>query len=151
MIPPARRKRAELLFRLAGIDASWVAPPTADETRTLDQKRMLQDALFAETPTEDDLVWARALLEGRSAEEIAAALARLYRSKLPSPEETSDPGESFERSRNERSRTKSTREERHGDQGPRPRSEGARREGPRNEGPRHEGARHEGAPSGPRA
>jgi ATP-dependent RNA helicase DeaD len=120
LIPPARRKRAEFLFRLAGIDVSWDAPPTADEIRTLDQKRMLQDALFAEAPSEDDLVWARALLEGRTAEEIAAALARLYRSKLPSPEETADPGESFERSRKERGRDRNTREERDQDQGPRP-------------------------------
>lgn len=125
LIPAARRKRAELLFRLAGIDASWVAPPTADEIRSLDQKRMLQDALFAEAPTEDDLVWARALLEGRSAEEIAAALARLYRSKLPSPEDVADPGEASERGRHDRNRTRSTREDRHADQGPRPRREGA--------------------------
>jgi ATP-dependent RNA helicase DeaD len=36
---------------------------------------------------------AQALLAERSAEEIAAALARLYRARLPSPEDIIDPGE----------------------------------------------------------
>jgi ATP-dependent RNA helicase DeaD len=36
---------------------------------------------------------AQALLAERSAEDIAAALARLYRARLPSPEDIIDPGE----------------------------------------------------------
>ena len=45
---------------------------------------MLKDALFAEETTPEDLVLAQALLAERSAEDIAAALARLYRARLPS-------------------------------------------------------------------
>ena len=63
---------------------------------------MLQDALFTEESTEDDLVLARALLAERSPEEIAAALARLYRSRLPSPEDILDPGQDAGRSRDDR-------------------------------------------------
>ena len=55
---------------------------------------MLKDALFAEETTDDDLMLARALLAERSPEDIAAALARLYRARLPSPEDILDPGQS---------------------------------------------------------
>src|SRR6202022_1932670 len=99
LVPPARRRRAELLLKLAGIDAIWGTAPTADEIRKLDQERMLRDALFAEETTNDDLILARALLPERSPEDIAAALARLYRARLPSPEDILDPGQSSGRSR----------------------------------------------------
>jgi ATP-dependent RNA helicase DeaD len=92
LVPPARRRRAELLLDQAGIDAVWGTAPQADEIRKLDHERMLKDVLFAEESTEEDLVLARALLAERSAEDIAAALARLYRSRLPSPEDILDPG-----------------------------------------------------------
>ena len=92
LVPPARRRRAELMLAQAGIDAIWGTAPQAEEIRKLDQQRMLQDALFTEESTEDDLTLARALLAERSPEDIAAALARLYRSRLPSPEDILDPG-----------------------------------------------------------
>jgi ATP-dependent RNA helicase DeaD len=92
LVPPARKRRAELLLNLGGIDAVWGSAPTVEEIRTLDQQRMLKDTLFTEESTEEDLTLARAMLAERSAEDIAAALARLYRARLPSPEEVSDPG-----------------------------------------------------------
>src|SRR6202166_2261706 len=99
LVSSAKKRRAELLLQLAGIDVSWGTAPTADEIRKLDQERMLKDALFATETTEDDLILARALLAERSAEEIAAALARLYRARLPSPEDILDPGQGAGRSR----------------------------------------------------
>jgi ATP-dependent RNA helicase DeaD len=99
LVPAAKKRRAELLLNLAGIDAVWGTAPTADEIRKLDQERMLRDALFATETTEDDLILARALLAERSAEDIAAALARLYRARLPSPEDILDPGHGAGRSR----------------------------------------------------
>jgi len=93
LVPPARRRRAEVLLRQAGIDADWSGAPTADEIRQLDQQRLMQDPLLTEAPTEDELTLARALLAERSAEDIAAALARLYRSRLPAPEDILDPGD----------------------------------------------------------
>jgi ATP-dependent RNA helicase DeaD len=109
LVPPARKRRAELLLNLAGIDAVWGTAPTAEEIRKLDQERMLHDALFAEETTADDLVLARALLAERSAEDIAAALARLYRSRLPSPEDILDPGQGGSRSREDRGRERDGR------------------------------------------
>ena len=92
LVPPARRRRAEGLLAVAKAEAVWAAPPTADEIRRLDQERMAQDPLLAEEPSEDDLAMAKTLLEQRSAEEVAAALVRVYRSRLPAPEDVTDPG-----------------------------------------------------------
>lgn len=105
LVPPARRRRAELLLNLAGIDAVWGTAPQADEIRKLDHERM-KDVLFTEETTADDLVLAQALLAERSAEDIAAALARLYRARLPSPEDIIDPGERSARPRDDRGRDK---------------------------------------------
>jgi len=103
LVPPARRRRAELLLNLAGVDADWGTAPQAEEIRKLDHERM-KDVLFTEETTADDLVLAQALLAERSAEDIAAALARLYRARLPSPEDILDPGERTSRPRDDRGR-----------------------------------------------
>src|SRR3954449_13581969 len=104
LVPPARRRRAVLRLNLAGIDTVWGTAPQPDEIRKLDQERMLKDALFSEETTPEDLALAQALLAERSAEDIAAALARLYRARLPSPEDIIDPGEHRARSREDRGR-----------------------------------------------
>ena len=131
LVPPARKRRAEVLLNLAGIDAIWGTAAQADEIRKLDQERMLKDALFAEETTPEDLVLAQALLAERSAEDIAAALARLYRARLPSPEDIIDPGEHRSRSREDRGRERDNRSPRGED-----RSAGARSK------PRKSSARH---------
>ncbi|WP_426615171.1 DEAD/DEAH box helicase [Bradyrhizobium sp. McL0616] len=105
LVPPIRRRRAEVLLNLSGIDAVWGTAPQADEIRKLDHERMLKDALFSEETTAEDLVLAQALLAERSAEDIAAALARLYRARLPSPEDILDPGEARGRPRDDRGRS----------------------------------------------
>jgi ATP-dependent RNA helicase DeaD len=87
LVPYPRRRRAERLFAEAGIDANWGAPPSADEIRARDQERLVQDPIFSEESTEEDVALGRALLAGRTAEEIATALVRFHRGRLPSPEE----------------------------------------------------------------
>ncbi|MGN1290847.1 MAG: DEAD/DEAH box helicase, partial [Bradyrhizobium sp.] len=62
LVPPARRRRAELLLDLAGIDIVWGSAPQAEEIRKLDHDRLLKDAVFTEEPTSDDLALAQALL-----------------------------------------------------------------------------------------
>ncbi|MHC2734677.1 superfamily II DNA/RNA helicase [Bradyrhizobium liaoningense] len=106
LVPSARRRRAELLLNVSGIDAAWGTAPQAEEIRKLDHERM-KDVLFTEETTADDLVLAQALLAERSAEDIAAALARLYRARLPSPEDIIDPGERSGRTRDDRGRDRS--------------------------------------------
>jgi ATP-dependent RNA helicase DeaD len=119
LVPSAKKRRAELLLNLAGIEAGWGTAPTADEIRRLDHERMLRDALFAEETTSEDLMLARALLAERSPEDIAAALARLYRMRLPSPEDILDPGQGAGRSRDIGDREKDGRPRRGDDRMPR--------------------------------
>ena len=133
LVPISRRRRAEHLLREAGLKPAWSGPPSVEEVRRVDEGRMLEDPLLTEEPTEEDLAAARKLLETRSAEQLAAALVRVYRSKLPEPEEIFDPGDPRDRRDS-------------------PRREGSRHEGGRQEGLRHEGLRHEGPrQDGPRS
>lgn len=92
IVPYTRRRKADLLIATAKVKVDWGAPPSADEIRALDQARMLADPVLTEPLTEEDMVLGRALLDGRSAEDVAAALVRLYRSRLPEPEELFDAG-----------------------------------------------------------
>ncbi len=92
LVPQSRRRRAESMLVGAGAQPLWSGPPTPDEIRTLDQQRLLSDPLLAEETTDEDLAMARAVLAERSAEDIAAALVRVYRSRLPAPEDVIDPG-----------------------------------------------------------
>jgi ATP-dependent RNA helicase DeaD len=91
LVPLSRRRRADQLLKDAGVEGAWSKVPTADDIRALDQQRLLDHRLLAEKPGEDDLAMARALLETRSPEEIAAALVRLYRAQLPAAEEVFEP------------------------------------------------------------
>ena len=129
LIPPARRRRAELLLNLAGIDAIWGKAPGADEIRKLDQERMLQDTLFSEANTEEDLVLARAMLAERSPEDIAAALARLYRARLPSPEDMLEAEQGNGRAREDRGPRKDSRPSRDEDRDARPKHKKSPRNG----------------------
>ncbi len=92
LVIPARRRRAESLLGLARVQASWISPPTADDIRKLDNQRLLESLLSAETGQDEDLAMARELLTKRSPEEIAAALVRIYRAQLPAPEDVADMG-----------------------------------------------------------
>lgn len=90
LVPHPRRRRAEQLVQSAGVLCSWSGPPAAEEIRTLDQERLLADPLLTERASGEDAVLARKLLEGRSAEDIAAALIRMHRARLPAPAELFD-------------------------------------------------------------
>jgi ATP-dependent RNA helicase DeaD len=119
LVPYTRRRKAERLVDMAGVDVTWSGPPSADEIRLRDRERLLQDPVFSEEVTEEDLTMARALLAERSAEDVANALVRFHRSRLPAPEEIFDAGSEREprqrkdkrerqedRTRGDRSRTK---------------------------------------------
>jgi ATP-dependent RNA helicase DeaD len=92
LVPLSRRRKAEMLLHSAGIAVEWTGAPTAEDIARLDQQRLLQHPVLAEETTDDERAMAQALLETRSADEIAAALVRLYRSHLPAAEEVFDPG-----------------------------------------------------------
>ncbi|KAB1073954.1 DEAD/DEAH box helicase [Methylobacterium planeticum] len=93
LVPNSRRRRAEQMLAVAKITPEWAGPPSADEIRRLDGERMLKDPLFTEPPAEEDLAIAESLLAQRSPQELAAALAKVYRTRLPAPEDVTDPGD----------------------------------------------------------
>ena len=90
VVPYTRRRKAEQLLYAAGVEAEWGGAPSADAIREKDQERLLDDPIFAETSTEEDLTLAEAMLAKRTPVEIAAALIRTRRAKLPSPEDIYD-------------------------------------------------------------
>ncbi|WP_102960645.1 DEAD/DEAH box helicase [Mangrovicella endophytica] len=92
LVPISRRRKADRLLTEARIQASWGAAPSADDIRQQDEERLLADPIFAEAGSEEDLAVARRLLETYSAEQLAAALVKGYRERLPAPEEVYDPG-----------------------------------------------------------
>ncbi len=81
------------MLAIAKVTPEWMGPPTADEIRRLDGERMLADPLFSEPPAEEDVALAETLLAERSPAELAALLARVYRTRLPAPEDVTDPGD----------------------------------------------------------
>ncbi len=89
VVPFNRRRRAEELFSTAGVEASWAEAPDADSIRARDTDRLLQDAALNAPPAADEQELIRRLLEGRTAEQVATALIRLHRARLPAPEEMS--------------------------------------------------------------
>lgn len=99
LVPVSRRRTAERLFAEARVQPEWSGPPTADEIRALDQDRLLESPMLIEPPAEEELATARALMERLTPESIAAALVRLYRERLPAPEDVVDPGDAPRRPR----------------------------------------------------
>ena len=87
VVPFTKRRRAEQLLDSASIKAVWSDPPSAEEIRARDQERLLADPVLTEAPVDDDLALASALLASHSPQEIAAALIRMHRARLPAPEE----------------------------------------------------------------
>ena len=102
LVPSSRRRRAEQMLRDARVSAAWSGPPAVEEIRKLDQERLLQDPLLSEPPSDDDIEMGRLLIAERTPEQLGAALARLYRSRLPTLEDVTDPGNDAERMRGPR-------------------------------------------------
>ncbi len=87
VVPFNRKRRAEELLSTAGVEAIWADAPDADAIRARDADRLLQDAALNAAPTPEELPLIRRLLEGRTPEQVAAALIRLQRARLPAPED----------------------------------------------------------------
>jgi ATP-dependent RNA helicase DeaD len=111
LVPYTRRRKAEQLLAAAQVQAIWSGPPLADEVRALDQQRLIESPMLQEAPSDEDLALGKKLLTESAPEVIAAALVRLYRDRLPEPEEIFDDGRGAEAPRAER--TREPREPRH--------------------------------------
>ena len=90
MVSYARRRKAELMLQSAGIVAEWSGPPTAEMIEAKDHERMMSDPVLTAPADDENLALGKQLLERSSPEQVAAALIRLYRQKLPAPEDVRD-------------------------------------------------------------
>jgi len=90
LVPYPRRRRVESMLRGARIPVEWIAPPAPEDIRRSDRARLLTTLLEPIDVTEDDRELAGRLLAERSPEDIAAALVRVHRARLPEPEELID-------------------------------------------------------------
>ena len=90
IVPTSGRRRAERLLEAARINATWAKPPSADDVTRRDDERLLADPLFTEAVREDEIDFVKRLLEQHSAEQVAAAFLRQYRSAHSAPEDLLD-------------------------------------------------------------
>ena len=91
MVSYTRRRKVELMLQSASIVAEWSGPPSAEMILEKDRERLLADpALTAPVEDEEALELGRLLLERTTPEQVAASLIRLYRQKLPAPEDVYD-------------------------------------------------------------
>ncbi|RVT41891.1 DEAD/DEAH box helicase [Sphingobium algorifonticola] len=90
LVPYPRRKRVESMLRGAKINAEWIGAPTPEDIRRNDRERLIAALLEPVEVDEEDRALAQRLLAERSAEDIAAALVRAHRAKMPAPEELID-------------------------------------------------------------
>ena len=93
VVPYPRRRRVESVLRGARIEAEWIKPPTPEDIRRNDRERLLGALLEPVEVDDEDRALARRLLAERAPQEIAAALVRAHRARMPAPEEMLDQGE----------------------------------------------------------
>ena len=86
MVPFAKRRRAEQLLSAARLDAGWSDPPGAELIEARDQERLVADPALTEAAQPADAALGALLLERFGADTVAAALARIVRSRLPRAE-----------------------------------------------------------------
>lgn len=92
IVPYQRRKRVESMLRGAKIEADWIKVPTAADIRAKDHERLLETLLTPVDVEEEDRALGARLLETMSVEDIAAALVRVHRAKMPQAEDLLDDG-----------------------------------------------------------
>ena len=83
----SRRRKAERMLAAARAEISWGPPPSAAEILKGDLERLIRETEPDADVSEEERADARALLAGRSAEDLALALLKLHRARLPAPED----------------------------------------------------------------
>lgn len=92
LVPYPRRKRVESMLRGARINAEWIAAPSREDIARNDRERLLAALLEPVEADEEDRLLAARLLAKRTPEDIAAALVRAHRARMPEAEELIDAG-----------------------------------------------------------
>ncbi|NIJ34153.1 DEAD/DEAH box helicase [Sphingomonas oligoaromativorans] len=86
IVPYPRRRRVDMMLRGARIPAEWISAPTPEQVHAADRERLLETLLQPIETDEEDRAIAERLVAERSVEDIAAALVRAYRGRMPAPE-----------------------------------------------------------------
>lgn len=97
IVPPKKAKLAQRLLKWAKIDAEWREAPSAEMILERDESRLLEDPAWGEEIAENQKSFIEKLVAEHSAEAIAAAFLRLYRSRKSAPEELRTPEDKPER------------------------------------------------------
>ncbi|MFC3068085.1 DEAD/DEAH box helicase [Phenylobacterium soli] len=92
LAPYQKQRLVQRLLDTAAIEAQWSGPPLAEEIRAKDEERLLADPALTEPASPEDQALAERILAGSTPQAVAAALVRLYRARLPEPEELFDEG-----------------------------------------------------------
>ncbi|WP_434053055.1 MAG: DEAD/DEAH box helicase [Roseibium sp.] len=87
MVPFPRRRQAERVLHFAGIKATWLGAPTADQIRAKDKERLLADPALSVELEDEERAMAMELLALHSPEQLAAAFVKLRQSRMPAPED----------------------------------------------------------------
>jgi ATP-dependent RNA helicase DeaD len=93
VVPYPARRRVDRMLAGAGIKAEWAAPPSRAVIAVRDRERLI--TTIGESIgglDDDDRQLGAALLEQHGVDEIAAALVRAHRARLPEAEELIDAG-----------------------------------------------------------
>ena len=96
MVSSASTKKTQRLLDSAQINAVWEIPPKPEEILIQDNERLLNDPIFNEIPTSDEMAVISSIIQKYSPETIAGALVRKFRTgkfapdEIFSSEETSD-------------------------------------------------------------
>jgi ATP-dependent RNA helicase DeaD len=93
VVPYPARRRVERMLASAGIKPEWTAPPARDAIAERDRERLITtigDSIGA--LDDDDRRLGEALLAAHGVDEIAAALVRAHRARLPEAEDLIDAG-----------------------------------------------------------
>jgi ATP-dependent RNA helicase DeaD len=99
VVPYQARRRVERMLQGAGVKADWVKVPTAETINAQDRDRLLisiGEGIGA--LDEEDKRLGEELLTKHGVDEIAAALVRTHRARMPQVEELVDAGQPMARS-----------------------------------------------------
>ena len=87
MVSSTTTKKTQRLLDNAQIKAVWELPPKPEEILRRDNERLLNDPIFNELSTDDEISVISSLIEKYSLEKIAGALVRKFRTEKFAPDE----------------------------------------------------------------
>lgn len=86
IVPGRHRSKAERLLKTAKLNATWGAPPSAEEVLEREEERIIADPALNEPLSAEEAAFADRLLSGKTPEQVSAAYLRLYREQHSAPE-----------------------------------------------------------------